>query len=72
MHPTFIGIQSSPARGTLPNRLADYTMDETDKHYGKVMTVSHISVSKDGKTMTVESSDKQRGATMTYTAEKIP
>ena len=47
-------------------------MDETDKHDGKVMTVSHMSVSKDGKTMTVESSDKQRGTTMTYTAEKLP
>jgi hypothetical protein len=50
----------------------DYTMDETDKHDGKVMTVSHMSVSKDGKTMTVESSDKQRGTTMTYTAERAP
>lgn len=50
----------------------DFTIDETDKHDGKVMTVSHMSVSKDGKTMTVESSDKQRGTTMTYTAEKIP
>jgi len=47
-------------------------MDETDKHDGKVMTVSHMSVSQDGKTMTVESSDKQRGTTMTYTAEKVP
>src|ERR1051326_953739 len=58
---------------TVSLKLIDkYTMDETDKHDGKVMTVSHMSVSQDGKTMTVESSDKQRGTTMTYTAERAP
>ena len=48
------------------------TFEETDKHDGKVLTVSRMTVSKDGTTMTVESFDKQRGTTMTYTAEKIP
>lgn len=36
------------------------------------MTVSRMTLSKDGKTMGVESIDKQRGTTMTYTAEKLP
>src|SRR5436305_5580828 len=46
------------------------TLEETDKHQGEIMTVSRMTVSKDGKTMRVESMDKQRGTTMTYTAEK--
>ena len=48
------------------------TLEETDKHNGRVLNVSRMTVSKDGTTMTVESQDEQRGATMTYTAEKIP
>jgi hypothetical protein len=31
-----------------------------------------MTVSKDGTEMKVESSDKQRGGTMTYTAERVP
>lgn len=48
------------------------TLEETDKHLGEIMTVSRMTLSKDGKTMGVESIDKQRGTTMTYTAEKLP
>jgi len=48
----------------------DYTIEETDKQDGKTMTVARMTVSKDGKSMRVESSDKQRGGTMTYTAAK--
>lgn len=48
------------------------TLEETDKQDGKVMTVARMTVSKDGKSMRVESSDKQRGSTMTYTAERRP
>lgn len=48
----------------------DYTLEETDKRDGKVMTVARMTVSKDGKSMRVESSDKQRGGTMIYTMEK--
>jgi hypothetical protein len=36
------------------------------------MTIVRMTVSKDGQSMIVESSDKQRGGTMTYTAEKVP
>jgi hypothetical protein len=61
------------ANATVALRLIDeYTIEETDKQDGKVMTVARFTVSKDGKSMRVESSDKQRGGTMTYTAEKKP
>jgi hypothetical protein len=50
----------------------DRTLEETDKADGKILTVSRMTVSKDGATMTVKSTDKQRDSTMTYTAEKIP
>lgn len=46
------------------------TIEETDKEGGKILTVMRMTVSKDGSSMKVESSDKQRGGTMTYTAEK--
>jgi hypothetical protein len=50
----------------------DFTMEETDKQDGKVVVVTLITVSKHGKSMKVESVDKLRGSTMTYTAEKQP
>jgi hypothetical protein len=63
----------SDRRSTLSLKLIDQnTVEETDKHDGKVLNVSRMTVSSDGATMTVESADKQRGATMTYTAEKVP
>lgn len=46
------------------------TIEETGKEEGKVVVVSRMTVSKDGKTMKVESVDKLRGSTMAYTAEK--
>ena len=50
----------------------DYTIEETDKQDGKVVVVTLMTVSKDGKSMKVESGDRLRGSTMTYTAEKQP
>ncbi len=50
----------------------EYTLEETDKQDGKMVTVARMTVSKDGKSMRVESSDKQRGSTMNYTAERRP
>ena len=50
----------------------DCTIEETDKQDGKVTTVARMTVSKDGKSMRVESSDKRRSSTMTYTAERRP
>jgi hypothetical protein len=46
--------------------------EETDKQDGEVLTVSRMTVSKDGATMRVESTDTQRGTKMTYAAEKVP
>jgi hypothetical protein len=64
---------SGAAHATVSLRLInDSTMEETDKLDGKVMTVARMTVSMDGKSMTVESSDKQRGGMMTYTAVKRP
>jgi hypothetical protein len=53
-----------------PKVVDEYTLEETDKRDGKVMTVARMTVSKDGKSMRVESSDKQPGGTMIYTTEK--
>jgi hypothetical protein len=53
-------------------RVDEYTIEETDKQKGKVITIARMTVAKDGKSMIVESSDKQRGGTMTYTAQKRP
>jgi hypothetical protein len=50
----------------------DYTLEETDKRDGKIMTVARMTLAMDGKSMKVESTDKQRGGTMTYTAQKVP
>jgi len=50
----------------------DYTIEETSKQDGKVVGVTRMTVSKDGKSMRVEASDRKRGTTMTYTAEKQP
>jgi hypothetical protein len=58
-------------QATIALKLVDeYTLEETDKRDGKVMTVARMTLSKDGKSMRVESSDKQRGGSMIYTAEK--
>jgi hypothetical protein len=48
------------------------TFEETDKYDGQALTMSRMTVSKDGTIMKVESSDRQRGGTMTYMAEKVP
>jgi hypothetical protein len=53
-------------------RIDNYTIEETSKQDGKVVGVKRMTVSKDGKSMTVETADKKRGTTMTYTAQKHP
>jgi hypothetical protein len=49
----------------------DYTMEETDKQDGKIVSIGRTIVARDGKLMRVEISSKARGQTMTYTAEKV-
>jgi len=57
---------------TISLKLIDeYTIEETDKRDGKLVTVARMTVAKDGKSMKVESTDKRRGTTMTYTAERV-
>jgi hypothetical protein len=58
---------------TISLKLIDeYTLEETDKRDGKLISVSRMTVAKDGRSMKVESTDKQRGGIMTYTADKLP
>jgi hypothetical protein len=45
-------------------------IEETDKRDGKTITVSKMTVSSDGKTMTIEVDDKLHGAKSSYVAEK--
>ncbi len=61
------------AHSTVSLKLIDeYTLEETDKEDGKAVTVARSTVARDGKSISVESVDKRRGGTMTYTAEKRP
>jgi hypothetical protein len=65
-------VRGDPSRMVSLKRIGDDTIEETEKQDGKVLRVTLMTVSKDGKSMRVESTDKQRGGTMTYTAEKRP
>lgn len=51
-------------------RIDDSTFDETDKRDGKVIGTAHITVSPDGKTLTVAWTDKLRGSSGSYKANK--
>ncbi len=46
------------------------TIEETDKRDGKVIFVSRMTVSPDGRTMKFENTDKLRDTTATFQAEK--
>jgi hypothetical protein len=48
------------------------TIEETDKQDGRTVVVTTMTVSADGRSMKIESDDKLRNSTMTYTAEKLP
>ena len=45
-------------------------IDETDKRDGKVISIAHMVISADGKTMTLTLDDKLHGTTAKYTAQK--
>jgi hypothetical protein len=51
-------------------RVDDRTIEETDKRGGKVVEVDRITVSPDGKKMTVVATSKPTGRTSTLVAEK--
>ena len=46
------------------------SIDETDKRDGKVISIAHMTVSADGKTMTLALEDKLHGTTSKFTAQK--
>jgi hypothetical protein len=51
-------------------RISKNVFEESDKRNGKVISISRITVSPDGKTMTMDISDKEHGTTMQLTADK--
>jgi hypothetical protein len=51
-------------------RLADDTIEETDKRAGKVVSVTRFTVSADGRTLNVAISDKLQGSSIELVAEK--
>jgi hypothetical protein len=51
-------------------RVDKNTMEETDKRDGKVISVAHMTVSADGKTMTVAVDDKLHGTSSQISAVK--
>ncbi len=51
-------------------RIGADTIEETDKRDGKVVSVSHMTVSKDGKSIHIEYTDKLPGGTTTFSMEK--
>ena len=64
-----------PAHGSVSLRRVDEgTIEQTDKQDGKVIRVTRMTVSTDGKSMKVEVNSKERGedSTMMYTAQKQP
>jgi hypothetical protein len=66
-------VQGDPGHMTVSlRRIDDDAIEETYKQEGKVIRLARMTVSKDGKSMRVVSTDKQRDGTMTYTAEKQP
>jgi hypothetical protein len=51
-------------------RVADDTIEETDKRAGKVVSVTRFTVSADGRTLNVSISDKLQGSSMHFVAAK--
>jgi len=51
-------------------KISATSLEETDKREGKVISVSRISLSPDGKSMKIEVDDKLHGTTSSYVATK--
>lgn len=51
-------------------KVSERSIEETTKRDGKVVYVNYMTVSADGKTLTVKSEDKERGTTMAWVANK--
>ena len=64
-------IQGDPGHTTVSlKRIGNDTIEETDKRDGKVVGVSRMTMSQDGKSIQVEYTDKERGTTTTFTMGK--
>jgi hypothetical protein len=64
-------IQGDPGNTMVSlKRIGADTIEETDKRGGKVVGVATMTVSSDGKWITVVYTDKQHGKTTTYKMEK--
>jgi hypothetical protein len=60
-----------PATTTVSlKKIDDNTIEETDKNNGKVMAVTRMSISPDGKSLTMVSQDKREGISNTFVADK--
>jgi hypothetical protein len=59
-----------PGTTSLSLKRIGNSIEETDKRDGKIISVNKMTVSPDGKTMTIDSADKLAGTTSTYTATK--
>jgi hypothetical protein len=61
-----------PGRSVSLKLIDENTIEQTEKQHGKIVRTARMTVSKDGHSMKVESTDQQRGGRMTYSAEKKP
>lgn len=51
-------------------RISKNVFEETDKRKGKVITIARMTVGPDGKTLTMDLTDKEHGTTMQFVADK--
>jgi hypothetical protein len=51
-------------------RISKNVFEETDKRNGKVISIARMTVGSDGKTMTMDITDKEHGTTMQLIADK--
>ncbi len=64
-------VQGDPGHTMVSlKRIGNDTIEETDKRNGKVVGVAKMTVSSDGKWITVEFTNKERGTTTTFKMEK--
>lgn len=51
-------------------KIDDHTFEETDKHNGEIVGIERVTLSPDGKSLTMVAQDKREGMTYTFFAEK--
>jgi hypothetical protein len=65
-----------PVKGAAPgttvslSKVNERAIDQTNKQNGKIVAVTHMTVSADGKTMTISLENKEQATTTTLTATK--